>query len=94
MKHHSKLQAGNLREETGATVFTLDCVATYSVTINGSTGYGRLYFAEVSDMDEPADLFEIGEVFLLESLPENLTYPHIQPVLFERVLRYIQERLS
>ena len=83
-----------LREETGASEFTIECVATYSVTTNGSTGYGRLYFAEVTEMGEQSDRFEIGEVFLMGSLPDNLTYPLIQPVLFERVIRYIQGRPS
>jgi 8-oxo-dGTP diphosphatase len=83
-----------LREETGASEFTIECVATYSVTSNSSTGYGRLYFAEVSEMGDFADRFEIGEVFLMGSLPDNLTYPLIQPVLFERVIRYIQGRPS
>jgi 8-oxo-dGTP diphosphatase len=86
--------ARELREETGATEFTIECVATYSVTMDGSTGYGRLYFAGVSEMGEPSDQFEIGEVFLSGSLPDNLTYPLIQPALFEKVLRYIQERPS
>jgi 8-oxo-dGTP diphosphatase len=83
-----------LKEETGASEFTIECVATYSVTINGTTGYGRLYFAEVSEMGEPADRYEIGEVFLMGTLPDNLTYPLIQPVLLDRVIRYIQERPS
>jgi 8-oxo-dGTP diphosphatase len=79
-----------LREETGAEIFTLDCVATYSVTSGERTGFGRLYFAEVSEMGEIGDTSEIGEVVLLDSLPEDLTYPLIQPALFERVIRYIQ----
>jgi 8-oxo-dGTP diphosphatase len=83
-----------LREETGASKFSLDCVATYSVTMNGISGYGRLFFAEVSEMGQPSDRFEIGEVVLVDFLPGNLTYPLIQPALFERVLRYIQERPS
>jgi len=83
-----------LMEETGAIEFTIECVATYSVTINGNIDYGRLYFAEVKEMGKPADLFEIGEVFLFDSLPGNLTYPLIQPALFERVIRYIQGRPS
>lgn len=83
-----------LREETGASEFTIECVATYSVKSDAGTGYGRLYFAEVSEMGEPADMFEIGEVFLMGSLPDNLTYPLIQPLLFERVIRYIQGRPS
>jgi 8-oxo-dGTP diphosphatase len=83
-----------LREETGAKEFTIKCVATYSVTMDGITGFGRLYFAEVSEFGEPSDQFEIVEVILTGSLPGNLTYPLIQPALFERVLRYIQERPS
>jgi len=83
-----------LREETGASRFSLECVSTYSVTMDGKTGYGRLYFAEVYEMAEPSDQFEIGEVILMTSLPENLTYPLIQPRLFEEVIRYIQGRPS
>jgi 8-oxo-dGTP diphosphatase len=83
-----------LREEAGAKSFKLECVATYSVSMNGATGFGRLYFAEVSEIGEPSDKFEIAEVFMVDALPQNLTYPIIQPVLFERVLRYIQERPS
>jgi 8-oxo-dGTP diphosphatase len=90
----SEAAVRELREETGAIQFNIECVATYSVTIDGKRGYGRLYFAEVYEMGEPSDLFEIGEVLLLGSLPDNLTYPLIQPQLFERVIRYIQGRPS
>jgi 8-oxo-dGTP diphosphatase len=95
-ENESPLEAASreLREETGAIEFTLGYVATYSVTTNGNSGYGRLFFAEVSEMGEPSDRFEIGEVVLVDSLPGNLTYPLIQPALFERVLRYIQGRPS
>jgi 8-oxo-dGTP diphosphatase len=83
-----------LKEETGAIEFAIECVATYSVEKEGSIGYGRLYFAEVSEFGSPVDSSEIEEVIVSEGLPENLTYPDIQPQLFERVVRYIQGSLS
>lgn len=79
-----------LREETGAVQFALYCVATYSVVKDGNTGYGRLFFAEVSRMGAIEETSEIEEVVLGTELPSELTYPDIQPKLFDRVIRYIQ----
>jgi 8-oxo-dGTP diphosphatase len=83
-----------LTEETGARLFDITCVATYSVEKDGITGYGRLFFAEVTEMGEIMDTSEIDQVTFGTELPEELTYPDIQPVLFEEVIRYIQTKLS
>jgi 8-oxo-dGTP diphosphatase len=82
--------ARELREETGATEFAIECVATYSVEKDGKTGWGKLYFAEVSAFGPLIDTSEIEEVIVADKLPEELTYPDIQPILLERVIRYIQ----
>lgn len=79
-----------LKEETGAIDFAIECVAGYSVEKDGKTGYGKLYFAEVSQFGPLGDNTEIEEVIVSDGLPDNLTYPDIQPILFEKVLRYIQ----
>ena len=78
-----------LTEETGAVRFNLICVATYSVKIDGETGYGRLYLADVFELGPVPDISEIAEVVLLDHLPENLTHPEIQPHLFSRTLEYL-----
>jgi 8-oxo-dGTP diphosphatase len=83
--------ARELREETGAVKFTLsqicDYLCDYSVgKANGDKSYGRLYYAEIEELGELPDL-EIGEIALFDDMPENLTYPEIQPVLFNRVLK-------
>ena len=83
-----------LMEETGATKFKICCIATYSVKMDGETGYGRLYLAEVLEMGPIPDISEIAEVILLDHLPVNLTHPDIQPHLFERTLKYIQNSPS
>ena len=79
-----------LKEETGAREFDLNCVATYSVEKEGGTGYGRLYFAEVSLLGDVPDVYEISEIQLSDHLPENLTYPDIQPFLFRRIIEYLE----
>ncbi len=81
-----------LNEETGAVDFIMDCVATYSVRKNGETGYGRLYFAEVPELEKIPDNSEIAEVRAMDHLPENLTYPDIQPLLFMKVKDYLSGR--
>lgn len=78
-----------LMEETGAIKFNLVCIATYSVTIDGETGWGRLYFAKVLEIGPIPDMSEIAEIVLLDHLPENLTHPDIQPHLFKRTVEYL-----
>lgn len=79
-----------LMEETGAIVFSMECVATYSVTRDGSTGWGRLYLAEVTEIGPVPDISEIAEVIFSEKFPEKNTHPDIQPHLFRKVLEYIE----
>jgi 8-oxo-dGTP diphosphatase len=79
-----------LMEESGAIRYNLGCVATYSVTEREETGYGRLYHAEVFELGLIPDISEIAEVILLHNLPEDLTYPSIQPELFNRTLEYLK----
>jgi 8-oxo-dGTP diphosphatase len=83
-----------LMEETGAVRFDLECIATYSVKKNGETGYGRLYLAKVFELGPIPDISEIAEAILLDHLPENLTHPDIQPYLFSRTIKYIQNSPS
>lgn len=81
-----------LMEETGAIKFNLVCIATYSVTIDGVTAWGRLYFAKVFDIGPIPDMSEIAEIVLLDHLSENLTHPDIQPHLFARTVEYLTQQ--
>ena len=64
-----------LREETGATKFTLTPVCGYKVE-----DYGVLYYAEIFALEEKL-CHEIQRIILSEKIPEELTYPHIHPFL-------------
>ena len=90
-KGETSLEAARreLFEETGSVKFNIDCVTTYSVTIEGETGWGRLYFAEVSEIGPIPDISEIAEIRLSDHLPENLTHPDIQPHLFNRTIEFL-----
>lgn len=79
-----------LFEETGAKNFNLVPVCIYSVVRdNESESFGGLYYAEIKEMGELPN-FEIEEIKFVDELPENLTYPDIQPHLFEKVIKYIK----
>ncbi|MCL2884794.1 MAG: NUDIX domain-containing protein [Oscillospiraceae bacterium] len=81
-----------LYEETGAADFTLHPVCVYTVTAEKSTDGGYLFFADVKALAAlPA--FEMAEVCLFDRLPEQLTYPHIQPYLFDKVQQWLQAHL-
>jgi len=81
-----------LVEETGAQEFRLHSIATYSVEKNGNIGYGKLYLAEVTKLGPIPDLSEIAEITFLDHLPEDLTYPDIQPFLFRRTVEYFDAK--
>jgi 8-oxo-dGTP diphosphatase len=81
-----------LMEETGALLFSIECVATYSVKKKGVTGWGRLYYAEVTELGPIPDISEIGGIVLSDNLPENLTHPDIQPQLFKKIIEFLNNR--
>ncbi len=80
-----------LYEETGAKDFLLDLVSIYTVKTGEKTAGGYLFFADVKELSALPD-YEIAEIVLMDKLPENLTYPLIQPHLFSRVLEWMTSR--
>ncbi len=73
-----------LWEESGASEFTLEPVCGYYAEDEVSGAAGAVFFAEITELAALPES-EMKEVNLFESLPEDLTYPGITPVLFERV---------
>jgi len=74
-----------LFEETGATNFEVTEICEYSVTNNAQTRYGRLYYANVKELKQTLE-FEIEKIQFFSELPQDLTYPEIQPLLLEKVI--------
>lgn len=74
-----------LYEETGAVCYTIYPAYDYSVTQNIKKQYGRLFLAEVEKLDD-LPKYEIKQILLSDSLPDNLTYPIIQPILFRKIV--------
>ena len=70
-----------LYEETGTRKCDLTGICDYRVEVKGAVEYGRLFLAEVRERDPLPD-YEISETVLVRSLPEDLTYPEVQGVLF------------
>ena len=52
--------------------------------------FGMLYYADIFKFEELPD-FEIEKIELLDSLPENWTYPEIQPKLIEKVKNLLEK---
>ena len=73
-----------LFEETGAVDYELTPICIYSVDNSQGKSFGQLFYGEITKLDKLPDS-EIGEVSFFKTLPENLTYPFIQPFLFEKV---------
>ena len=81
-----------LYEETGAVDFIIEPVCFYSVIgknrVNkeGNETFGMLFFAEIKKFEHELHN-EIERVDLFDNIPENLTYPDIQPILIDEFLR-------
>lgn len=87
-----------LQEETGAVKFDIEQLCVYSVTgknsinENGEESFGLLCFAEIREFSGELHC-EMEKVVLMDELPENWTYPLIQPKLIEKYLQ-IQKQTS
>jgi 8-oxo-dGTP diphosphatase len=81
--------ARELYEETGATASVMEPVSAYSVDIGGIKTFGVLYFAEVGVRGALPES-EIAEVQCSQVMPDMLTYPDIQPLLFQAGCAYAQ----
>lgn len=75
-----------LSECTGARKYELIPICTYSVTDNGVTEYGKLYFGGVVDLgSKPSGSIE--RIYYLDAHPERLTYPEVHSILVAEAKR-------
>jgi len=81
-KHESVIEAAKreLFEETGALEYTLEKIVSYQGNHNGQKVYGMLFFSEIKRFGALPES-EIAEKKFFSAIPEDLTYPHIQPQL-------------
>lgn len=79
-----------LFEETGATDFELSHICEYSVTNDNEAKFGALYYAKIKTLN-PVLEFEIEQIKFCTNSPHDLTYPAIQPYLFEKVINWKNE---
>lgn len=78
-----------LYEETGAIRFSMQPVCVYAVIRDGEPeeSCGMLFFAEIEEFEEELHS-EMEKIVLLDVPPEeNLTYPDIQPKLWQEAVR-------
>jgi putative MATE family efflux protein len=85
--------ARELREETGATSFDIEAAFDYEV---GEGSYGQVFYAEIHELSEPDPDFEMAETRGWATFPpsEDLRFPHILPVLFRRMQRWMSDRAA
>ena len=79
-----------LYEETGAAESELFPVCIYRVQ-GEREGYGMLDYAEITALG-PLPPTEIEEIIHAPAMPEETTYPLIQPLLFLQANRWLEEQ--
>jgi len=80
-----------LYEETGAKEFDLHFITPFYIEKNENSDGGYLFFAKIKTLSNLPD-YEIGEVSFFDSLPNNLTYPNIHPILFDKVQEWLSQQ--
>ena len=70
-----------LWEESGALEYTVEPLCDYRAADDLGSAAGAVFRAEITKLG-PLPESEIGETRLIETVPENLPYPHIAPALF------------
>lgn len=76
--------ARELWEESGAEKFKIEKICAYRAGDDVDFADGVVFFAEISQLGKMPDS-EMAEVKTFDTLPNNITYPEITPVLFEQV---------
>ena len=69
-----------LFEETGTLKANIEPICAYFIS-----SYALLCFAEIEKIDKLPN-FEISEIGFFDNIPDNLSFPDIYPVLFNKVL--------
>jgi len=77
-----------LWEETGAVKYNLKTVCAYSVSVDNTETFGMLYYADIFEFD-PLPPLEIEKIEFFKELPDNWTYPLIQPKLIAKIKEII-----
>jgi nucleoside triphosphatase YtkD len=83
-----------LYEESGAQEYELHEIGVYGVSREGDVpeqrteDFGMLYFAQIDSFQTLPEQFEMRQVGFFEELPQNMTYPQIQPFLVEFVKQH------
>lgn len=86
-----------LQEETGAINFEIEPITVYSVTrrnrvnSSGNETFGMLFYAEVHSFKNTLE-YEIEQIEFFNKIPANLTYPEIQPYLYNKVIEIKGEK--
>lgn len=84
-----------LYEEAGAVEYTIKKICVYSVCDNDGViensieTFGMLYLADIIKFEELPG-FEMEKMELFDKLPDNWTYPDIQPKLLKKVQSVIE----
>jgi len=72
-----------LMEETGAIHFTIRPMFDYNVTTNTGFAHGQVFLAEIQELGKLE--YEMSEVRKFDTIPKQMRFPMILPVLFERM---------
>lgn len=73
-----------LHEETGAIDYDIRLVCAYTITSDTASSCGMLFAADIRRFESLPPDMEMAEIILCDDMPDQLTYPQIQPVLFAK----------
>ena len=77
-----------LYEETGATDFEISPMFDYTVHTPSEYSNGQVFYANIKKFDDmPA--YEMAEIKLFDTIPDNMRFPKILPILFDTMQKHL-----
>lgn len=78
-----------LYEGTGATKFEIKAMFDYLVDSSFGLSNGQVFLADIQELDVLPTISKTAEIMMFDDLPQKLTCPEVQPILFKRVAQEV-----
>ena len=78
-----------LYEETGAVKYSIQPICDYRGVSDARLLNGQLFYAEIEELAELPEEFEMAEVRLFDAIPDQMRFPELLPTLYEKVQMWL-----
>ena len=83
-----------LYEETGAVKYSIQPICDYRGVSDTRLLNGQLFYAEIEELAELPEKFEMAEIRLFDAIPDQMRFPELLPVLYEKMQMWLNKEAT